>query len=234
MINKIRSIIREYHYGKFYLIDNNIKITIDRRKKFIQITNFFRNGEKEGDCIEISKTLQKQLKLKLPQLSTRIVEGNAPHVFVPLTGPHYFLLASKSRIIENAEEIKKEGALEKLNPLLIDPSLQFIGELNFSGYIVSDIVANGLDEFPFEPDLKLENGFYTPLGLTSDLRVVLLTADFKTPEVLIVWVQGQDENRDFTELPLGSLNLKKILHGETKLLRLIDCIHSKNPMAKKK
>ena len=234
MLEQLEPIVQEYSYGKTHLIGRNMEIIIDEDDKVVLITDFHKTGLniREGDCYELTVSLQMRLQQEMTDLYSIAIRGNDPHIFSAPQGCHWYLVASENEhlLYARCDDFNDQNFLKKVKPIVLDPSFKFVGYYALSGYTVWQI-STEMDLTERIAGCLLCDGGGTPLGITRRGTIIFLLADFSHPEVLMIsQKQTFGQESSIQCYLMGASVIRDILRFDFKLQELVDYLHIKNPL----
>ena len=228
MIDALFEIIKEYEYGKYNLINEDIKLIVDTSYPHIAIIPFLiiNPDAKVGNCSELSNSLYLRFKKDDAFKKTYfiVVSGNDPNYFTKEHGlaPHVFLIGSENKKILNASEkdFKNEDFLNETAPFVVDPSFKYVSMFKNSEYIINSIDKPKKES---KENVYWLHGIDTPLAIENN-KIISLKVNFSEKEFIQI-LRG-DKRSTLYDFVQDNPN--------SKITPLVSKLNYMNPYAKRK
>ncbi|MBS3094955.1 hypothetical protein J4474_04775 [Candidatus Pacearchaeota archaeon] len=189
---KILELTSSCRYGQFNLLESPPEVLHYNYDNSIKLTRFYpsRLASPKGTCFELSCFAQNKLVNLFPENDFYILNGHDPNFFFPESSNHFFILGFEDKISdEEKSELSSPRFLQKKNPLIIDPSFNFVGRFNDSEYNASSPRENVSYSF-FSTTLNLANGSAVPIVHSRENNLLLylvnqqgrIMVGFQTPK----------------------------------------------------
>ena len=228
---EIRKVIEKYEYGQFNILKNPIRIQYGPEKKRLLLKNFRQHDKYPtvGSCSELECTAYRTIRERFPSYFAIRAHGNDLEFF-PSPVQHNFLLLANEDIMGDTRftfDQDRIAEILKHDPLIVDPSLRYVGKLSLSRYKITCLQTQGCKVAYFN-SVILDEGGGIPLAFTQTREVMSLFFDPNLNCLLSIWFS---KNSEFVEgFKLDSVELEQKLKDEKRLLDLVKFIQHRGIM----
>lgn len=133
--SKLKKKLQEYKYGRYNLAQGK-NIILETPLNFA-IQGFYDiNPEKTGECTDLAEQFHVN-----NDYNTIRVFGHDPNVFTSDVGDHAFLIMTPDELgydYWSRQDEERIDILKNKNNIVIDPSLNFVGDYKNSGYEINE------------------------------------------------------------------------------------------------